>query len=423
MIHVVTGAQWGDEGKGKIVDLFSQKAHVIVRFHGGNNAGHTVINSFGSFPLHLVPCGVFTKKGISCITSGVVLDLDVLVAEITMLEKVLPHVRKRLIISPRCHVILPYHKLLDRLYEEAKGKSKTGTTGRGIGPVYADKVSYQGIRLNDFQDLNRLREKLIIALSIKNRIIQAFGERALDAEEILKVQMENYKKIKDMVREPMSILFEAYKKKKTILYEGAQGMFLDNDWGTYPFVTASSTVAGSITASSGIPAQFINRVTGVTKAYTTRVGSGPFPTELSDAVGEKLRAIGKEYGATTGRPRRCGWFDAELVRFAAKVNGFSDLAITKIDVLDSFKTIRICTGYTYKGKRVSYEDLDAYSLDEVHCVYKEMKGWMTPLGDIQKFSSLPKEAKAYLGELEKQTGTKVVTVSVGPDRKQTLYKK
>ncbi|MEK7592980.1 MAG: adenylosuccinate synthase [Patescibacteria group bacterium] len=422
MIHVVTGAQWGDEGKGKIVDLFSQKAHVIVRFHGGNNAGHTVINSFGSFPLHLVPCGVFTKKGISCITSGVVLDLDVLVAEITMLEKVLPNLRKKLIISPRCHVILPYHKLLDRLYEEAKGKSKTGTTGRGIGPVYADKVSYQGIRLNDFQDAHRLKEKLTIALSIKNKIIQAFGESVLDVDTIVKEQMALYKKIHDIVREPMSLLFDAYKKKKTILYEGAQGMFLDNDWGTYPFVTASSTVAGSITASSGIPAQYINRVTGVTKAYTTRVGSGPFPTELSDAVGEKLRAVGKEYGATTGRPRRCGWFDAELVRFASKVNGFTDLAITKIDVLDSFETIKICTGYTFKGKHVSYEELDAYSLAEVQGVYKEMKGWKKPLGDIKKYALLPKEAKAYLLELEKQTGAKIKTVSVGPNRNQTLYR-
>lgn len=422
MIHVVTGAQWGDEGKGKIVDLFSQKSDYIVRFHGGNNAGHTVINSYGSFPLHLVPCGVFTKKGISCITSGVVLDLEVLAGEIAMLEKVLPKLRRKLIISPRCHVILPYHKLLDRLYEEAKGKSKTGTTGRGIGPVYADKVSYQGIRLNDFQDLSRLREKLGIALSIKNKIIQAFGESPLDVEGILNEQMALYKKIKDMVREPLSQLFDAYKKKKTILYEGAQGMFLDNDWGTYPFVTASSTVAGSITASSGIPAQYINRVTGVTKAYTTRVGSGPFPTELSDAVGEKLRAIGKEYGATTGRPRRCGWFDAELVRFASKVNGFTDLAITKIDVLDSFEKIKICTGYTLKGKRVSYENLDAYTLAEVRGVYKEMKGWKKPLGDIKKYALLPKEAKAYLLELEKQTGTKVATISVGPNRNQTLYR-
>jgi len=345
-----------------------------------------------------------------------------LTAEITMLEKVLPNLRKRLFISPRCHVILPYHKLLDRLYEEAKGKSKTGTTGRGIGPVYADKVSYQGIRLADFGDVSRLKEKLEIALSIKNKIIRAFGESQLDAEQIVQEQVAQYKKIKDMVREPMSFLFDAYKKKKTILYEGAQGMFLDNDWGTYPFVTASSTVAGSIAASSGIPAQCINRVTGVAKAYTTRVGAGPFPTELLDDTGEKLREIGKEFGATTGRPRRCGWFDAELIRFASRINGFSDFALTKIDVLDSFETIKICTGYSFKGRRVSYEDLDAYSLAEVRCVYKVMAGWKKPLGDIKKYALIQKETKAYLRELEKQTGVKIKTVSVGPNRKQTLFR-
>lgn len=420
MVHVIVGAQWGDEGKGKIVDFLTQKADAVIRFHGGNNAGHTVKNAYGTFPLHLVPSGIFNTNALAFITGGVVLDLGVLADEIDLVAKALPDFSRRLFISPRCHVIMPYHKLLDRLYEEAKGKGKTGTTGRGIGPVYADKVSYLGIRLGDFFDPSGFKQKLDIALRIKNIVLQAFGERPFDPRVVYKQEMMSFRRLQTFVRDTFVPIHQLLKEGKRIILEGAQGTFLDNDWGTYPFVTASNAVSGAITAAAGIPPQGIRRVTGIVKAYATRVGAGPFPTELFDKTGERLRATGHEFGTTTGRPRRCGWLDTVALRFAVKLNGITDLAITKLDVLDGFREISFCTGYMYRGKPVDYTDGDTKFLGEVKPVYKTLKGWEKTVSHIRRFSDLPKEAASFVREIERCTGVRVKIISVGPGRHQTI---
>jgi adenylosuccinate synthase len=444
-ITIVIGSQWGDEGKGKIIDVLSTSADFVVRFHGGNNAGHTVVNQYGKFPMHLIPSGIFARRAKACITNGVVLDLEVLVEEIELLKKAGFILSGRLFISPRCHLIMPYHKLLDKLYEEAKGKAKTGTTGRGIGPVYADKVSYNGIRLFDLLDEKLFSEKLSVQLSIKNKIIQAlssnvelfpyrkhssiknkviqtFGQKPLVQKEIEETFFLLRKKILPFIKEPYPILVDALKKKKTVLYEGAHGVFLDNDWGTYPFVTASTVLSGGINGASGIQAKEIKDVVGIVKAYTTRVGTGPFPTELFDDDGEALRKEGHEFGTTTGRPRRCGWFDAELVRFAAQINGFTKIALTKLDVLDTFSELKLCTGYELKGKGVSYYDGDSVFLEKVKPVYKTLKGWKQSTKGVTKFEELPLLAKQYIKEIEKQVGAPIAYISTGPARSEIIVK-
>lgn len=419
-VILVVGSQWGDEGKGKIIDYLSEKSDYIVRFHGGNNAGHTVINEFGKFGLHLIPSGIFNKKAKALITNGVVLDLEVLITEIEALEKAGINFKKRLFISPRCHIIMPYHKLLDKLYEEAKGKAKTGTTGRGIGPVYSDKVSYNGIRIIDLINKDVFLEKLETQLLIKNKILVALGEKELSHKEIAEKFFKLREKIVPYVFEPYAILQKAILKKENILLEGAHGVFLDNDWGTYPFVTASTVLSGGITHAAGISAKSLTGVIGVVKAYTTRVGAGPFPTELFDKTGESLREKGGEFGTTTGRPRRCGWFDAELIRFASEINGYTGIAITKLDVLDGFEEIKICTGYKRNGTKVNYFDGDAKFLSEVTPVYKKIKGWKKPVKGIKKYSDLPNEAKAYLKEIEKQVGVKIKFISTGGNRNEII---
>ncbi|MEN9328098.1 MAG: hypothetical protein RI947_906 [Candidatus Parcubacteria bacterium] len=411
----VIGSQWGDEGKGKIIDYFSEKANYVVRFHGGNNAGHTVINQYGKFPMHLVPSGIFSQA-VACITNGVVLDLEVLISEIEMLKEAGIDLKGKLYISPRCHIILPYHKLLDKIYEAAKGSAKTGTTGRGIGPVYADKVSYNGIRLSDLLDKKKLTQKLQVQLAIKNKIIEAFGEKSLQLREVETELLKSVKPLTPYIHEPYGLLIKASKTKKQILYEGAHGVFLDNDWGTYPYVTASTVLTGGINAGTGMSVQNDLKVIGVVKAYTTRVGAGPFPTELLDKNGDKLRASGAEFGTTTGRPRRCGWLDTALIRFASEINGYTSLAITKLDILDSFKEIALCTGYTYKGKKVQYYDGDAEFLAQVKPVYKTMKGWLSSTKGLTTFAQLPKPAQTYIKEIEKLTGIKVSHISTGPER-------
>lgn len=421
-VTLVIGSQWGDEGKGKIIDFLSQHSDYVIRYHGGNNAGHTVINEYGKFPLHLVPSGIFSKKAKAVITNGTVLDLDVLVAEIEMLQKAGFKLEKKLFISPRCHVIMPYHKILESVYEKAKGKAKIGSTGRGIGPVYADKVSYNGIRLLDLLDKKQFSEKLNTQLKVKNKIIAALGEKPLKQKDIETYFSKLVKKLLPFIKEPFPLLQKGLEEKKEMLGEGAQGVFLDNDWGTYPFVTASTTLSGGITAGAGIPPHAISNVLGVVKAYTTRVGSGPFPTELFDEDGELLRKEGAEFGTTTGRPRRCGWFDAELIRFASQINGFTSIAITKLDVLDSFKTIKICTGYTHEGKKVHYFDGDATFLSEVNPVYKTLKGWQTSTQGITTFEKLPQKAKEYIEVLEKHIGVPVRLISTGPEREAIIVK-
>lgn len=419
-VSLVVGSQWGDEGKGKIIDYLSEKSDYVIRFHGGNNAGHTVINKFGKFGLHLIPCGVFQKDAKVIIANGVIIDFDVLISEIESLEKAGLKIKNKLIISPRCHIIMPYHKILDRLYEEAKGKAKTGTTGRGIGPTYSDKVSYNGIRIADLMDWESFSQKLKIQLLVKNKILKALGENPLSEKEILKNFSEIKKKIEPYIKEPYPLISKAIRDKKNILLEGAHGVFLDNDWGTYPFVTASTVLSGGATHGAGIPAQKLDKVIGVVKAYTTRVGAGPFPTELFDKTGEKLRENGGEFGTTTGRARRCGWFDAELIRFAGEINGYNEIAITKLDVLDGFPTIKVCTHYLYKGKKTHYYDGDANFLAKVKPVYKTFQGWKKPLKRVKEYKDLPKEAKDYLREVEKLVGVKVAYISTGGDRSEII---
>ena len=419
-VNIIIGAQWGDEGKGKIIDYLSEKSDLVVRFHGGNNAGHTVINNYGKFAMHLVPSGIFNKKAKALISNGVILDLEVLVSEIEMLKKAGIKVKGRLFISPRCHVIMPYHKILDRLYEDLKGKAKTGTTGRGIGPTYSDKVSYNGIRLSDFYNKKLFSEKLATQLLIKNKILKALGEKPLNQKQIEKDYFLLFNKIKPYIFENFPIIFDAIEKKQEILLEGAHGVFLDNDWGTYPFVTASNVLSGAVTSGAGIPPQKITKVIGVAKAYTTRVGQGPFPTELFDKAGETLTEVGHEYGTTTGRKRRCGWIDLELLRFAGKINGFTDIALTKLDILDSFKTIKLCTHYTLNGKKISYEYGDTEFLKKVKPVYKTLKGWQENTNAIKKYEDLPKNAKTYIKEIEKQIGVKISYISTGSERENII---
>jgi adenylosuccinate synthase len=419
-VTVVIGAQWGDEGKGKMIDYLSQKADWAVRFNGGNNAGHTIVNNYGKFPMHLIPSGIFNKNAKAVIANGAVLDLKVLTDEIKILEKAGVSLKNRFFISPRCHLIMPYHKLLDKLFEEAKGKAKTGTTGRGIGPVYADKVSYNGIRVFDLLNKKTFSEKLELQLLLKNKIIKALGEKPLLKKDIETEYFSLFKKIKPFILETSEIIMEAVDNGDEVLFEGAQGVFLDNDWGTYPYVTASTVISSGIGQGAGMCPKRINKVIGVVKAYTTRVGEGPFPTELLDKQGEELVNVGQEFGATTGRKRRCGWFDAELVRFATRLNGFTDLAITKLDVLDNFKELKICTNYLLNGKKVKYSEIDTSSLKKVKPVYKTFKGWLKSTKDIRKFDELPRNAQIYLKEIEKLTKAKISFISIGKEREAVI---
>ncbi|MBI4079561.1 MAG: adenylosuccinate synthase [Candidatus Levybacteria bacterium] len=419
-VRLVIGAQWGDEGKGKIIDYLANTSDFVVRYHGGNNAGHTIVNEYGKFAMHLIPSGIFRNNTKAIIANGTVIDLEVLLSEIKMLEKAGVKVKERLFVSPRCHIIMPYHKILDRIFEAAKGVGKTGTTGRGIGPVHADKVGYNGIRLFDLLNKKQFSKKLFVQLSIKNPILKAFGETPLDQKAIEHHLLSLLPKIKPFATETYPIIQEAVKKKKTIMLEGAQGVFLDNDWGTYPFATASTTLSGAATHGAGIAPQYITDIIAVAKAYATRVGAGPFPTELFDKTGKLLREKGGEYGATTGRPRRCGWFDAVGLRFGANLNGFTSLAITKLDILDGFGEIKICTGYILNGKSVEYYDIDAADLEKVKPTYETHKGWQTPTQGANKYSELPKEAKAYLARIEELVGVKIAYISTGQKRDEII---
>lgn len=419
-LNVVIGAQWGDEGKGKIIDYLSSKSDYVIRFHGGNNAGHTVINKLGKFALHLIPSGIFHPKTKAVIGNGVIVDLQVLIEEIEMLKRNGIKIKNKLFISPRCHLIMPYHKLLDSLYEKAKGKNKTGTTGRGIGPTYSDKVSYNGIRIADLMNPKSFSEKLEVQLLVKNKILKALGAKQLNQKQVEKEFFIFREKVKWYVQEPLTLIQNAIKNKRNILLEGAQGTFLDNDWGTYPFVTGSTVLTGGINSGAGIPINKIENIIGIAKAYTTRVGEGPFPTELAGRLGEKLRTLGGEFGATTGRPRRCGWLDTELLKFACYINGFTQLVITKLDVLDNFPEIKICTHYTLNGKKVNYIDGDANFLSKIKPSYKTLNGWNKPTKGVTRYSDLPKEAKEYIKEIEKLTEVKIKYISTGPERQEII---
>ena len=417
-VIAVIGSQWGDEGKGKAVDFLAESADYVARFNGGNNAGHTVINDFGTFKIHLVPSGIFSQNTTGLIGGGVVIDPQVLLEEIAMLNKTGVNVDGRLWVSPRSHIIMPYHKILDGLYEEAKGAGATGTTRRGIGPVFADKVSYNGIRWTDFTS-DMFEQRLEVQLKLKNKIIVALGGEALYYEEVRDEFRGFYEKLKPYIRELFSIVQDGLKAGKNFLLEQAMGTFLDTDWGTYPFVTASTTIPSAASAGLGIPPKYIANVIGVTKAYTTRVGGGPLPTEIHDYESEVYKKFG-EVAATTGRVRRVGWLDLEIVHTAAELSGMTEICLTKLDVLSGLEEIQVCTGYKLKGKDVRYADVDAYDLDKVELVYKKMKGWSEDISMARRFDELPLSAKSYVKLIEDAAGIPVKWIGVGPEREATI---
>jgi len=421
----IIGAQWGDEGKGKIVDLFTQDADVIVRYQGGNNAGHTLVVNGKKTILHLVPSGALHADKLCVIGNGVVVDPEVLIDEIGAL-KAQGHLSsdEQLRISEQAHVIMPYHKLIDQARERLRGEGMIGTTGRGIGPAYEDKVARVGIRFIDLLEEDTFREKLERNIQEKNFYLKAIlKEKALDFAQIHDSYGSFREKLKGYVTNTGLLLDQKIRAGKRVLFEGAQGTLLDVDHGTYPFVTSSSTITGGACSGSGVGPQHIQQVIGISKAYTTRVGSGPFPTELYGPEGETLRREGAEFGATTGRSRRCGWFDAVGVRHAVRMNGMTGIALTKLDVLTGFKKIPICTAYRYQGKTVDEFPASSKVMQGAEPRYEEMAGWDAPLDSVRKFSDLPAAAQKYVKRIEAVIGTEIILVSVGPGREQTILLK
>jgi adenylosuccinate synthase len=421
----IIGAQWGDEGKGKVVDLFTREADIIVRFQGGNNAGHTLVVDGKKTVLHLVPSGALHSDKLCIIGNGVVVDPEVLIEEIQEL-KAQGHLRsdEQLRISEQAHVIMPYHKAIDLARERLRGKGKIGTTGRGIGPAYEDKIARVGIRFVDLLEEDTFREKLERNIQEKNFYLKAIlKEKALDFGQIHDHYGEFREKLKNYVTNTGLLLDQRIRAGKRVLFEGAQGTLLDVDHGTYPYVTSSSTITGGACSGSGVGPQNIQQVIGISKAYTTRVGSGPFPTELNGTDGETLRREGAEFGATTGRSRRCGWFDAVGVRHAVRMNGMTGIALTKLDVLIGFKKVPICTAYRYQGNLVNEFPASCKIMQDAEPVYEELDGWDKPLDRVRQFSELPKAAQLYVRRIEKVIGTEIVLVSVGPGREQTILLK
>ncbi len=424
---VVVGAQWGDEGKGKVVDLLTEHAQVVVRFQGGNNAGHTLVVGTQKTVLHLIPSGILHAGKTCVIGNGCVIDPTVLMKEIDGLRaRGFLQDPTQLLISEHAHVIFPWHKHLDALREKLRGGAAIGTTGRGIGPAYEDKVARHGIRVRDLLDIDRLRKR------VKERLPSALEEMAqlaksakaqeplLEAEAIVSEYAVMGTRLKEYVGDGSLFLSEHARKGTRILFEGAQGTLLDVDHGTYPYVTSSNTVAGNAAVGSGIGPTVIDRVMGITKAYTTRVGGGPFPTELSDETGERMRKVGDEFGATTGRPRRCGWLDTVVLRYAARVNGLWGLALTKLDVLSGFETLKICTAYELDGKRVTELPGELEELSRVTPVYEELPGWEKALAECRTLEDLPPTALRYVRRVEEMVGVPVVCISVGAERGETI---
>ena len=421
MNTILVGTQWGDEGKGKIIDILSAKADYIVRYQGGSNAGHTVVAKNKEYIFHLIPSGILHKGKICCIGNGVVIDPEALLKEIKELDENGINIDRRLKISNLAHVILPYHKILDQLRESKRGK-KIGTTGRGIGPCYADKTIRCGIRMADLMNPGILRDKLLDNLREKNEVFKkVYRHKAFGFDEIYRKYLSYGRILAQYTCNVALLLNRANKSKKDILFEGAQGTFLDIDFGTYPFVTSSSATAGGACIGAGFPPTKIDKIIGVAKAYTTRVGGGPFPTEFGWIFGDFIRQKGKEFGATTGRPRRCGWFDSVMVREAILLNGISELAITKLDVLDGLKNISICTGYKYKGKLFKEFPSDLEVLENALPVYRTLSGWSSSVRRIKNYRDLPANAKAYLFFLKDILKTKISIVSIGSSREETIF--
>jgi len=417
---ILVGAQWGDEGKGKIIDVLTEEADIVVRTQGGNNAGHTVHISGQKYVLHLVPSGILRKKKVCVIGNGVVVDPIGLVGEIEGLRKLGIKIDGNLFLSETAHVVFPYHRELDAQREILKGENKIGTTKRGIGPAYGDKAARTGLRVIDLINPERFKRQLEFKIKENNEVLKAFGARPLSFKKVHDEYRAAGDYLKPFVANTVVLLHEAVRRGNDILFEGAQGTFLDIDYGTYPFVTSSNTTAGGACTGSGIPPHRMDRVVGVMKAYTTRVGEGPLPTEDAE-IADMLHAMGREFGATTGRPRRCGWFDSVATRHATMVNGIDELAVTNVDGLDTVETIKVCIAYRADGKQYDYIPNDVELLARSAPVYAEFPGWLTPTNEMRKWKDLPAKARSYLKAVAELTGAKLKIASVGPGREQTIF--
>lgn len=419
-VQIIVGAQWGDEGKGKVVDMLSEHADIVARYQGGANAGHTVCIDDRQYVLHLIPSGMFHPHITCVIGNGVVIDPAALMSEIAQLESVGINIKGRLLISHNAHLIMPYHKQLD-VIREGQAANKIGTTGRGIGPSYIDKFMRVGIRIVDLLDRDVLARKLKTNIEEKNTILtRVYGETRINVDALIQEYQEFDRQIDEYVTDTALYLNNATKQGKRIIAEGAQGALLDVDHGTYPYVTSSNPTSGGACTGLGIPPTAVTSIVGIAKAYCTRVGNGPFPTEQDNPTGERLRNLGHEFGATTGRPRRCGWFDAVAMKYSAMINGIEKLAVTKLDVLDTFAEIPVCIGYEYNGKRLKTFPTDLASLERIRTVYETFQGWQTPLSDVRKYDDLPEAARRYVSALARLTDTQLWLVSIGPRRDQSI---
>jgi len=421
-VVAILGAQWGDEGKGRVVDMLAQQAKMVVRFSGGDNAGHSVVNPHGEFKLHLIPSGIF-YPGVACIIgNGVAINPRVLIEEIDRLNE-RGVATGQLFISDRAHLIMPYHLLLDGLEEEARGGKALGTTLKGVGPAFTDKAARLGIRAGDLLDTKALKERLGTVLEYKNVILtRVYGAKTLSLDNIYTQYCQYGERLAPHIRDTTVMVEEALGRREMVILEGAQGTLLDPDFGTYPYTTSSSPLAGGACLGAGLSPTRLNRVLGVYKAYCSRVGSGPLPTELNDKTGDLIRERAHEYGTTTGRPRRCGWFDAVAARFSSRINGFTGAVVTRLDILDVLPRLKVCVGYELEGKTIDYFPASITALARCRPVYEELPGWQTPTTEIRSFNQLPLEARQYISRLEELIACPVSLICVGPEREQAIEK-
>ncbi len=420
-VTAIVGAQWGDEGKGRVVDYLAQDADMVIRYQGGDNAGHTVVNEFGTFRLHHIPSGIFNPRTVNIIGTGCVVNPDTLLEELAELEAAGVST-ENLFISNRAHVTMPYHRLLDGAREQARGGKAIGTTKRGIGPVYSHKAARVGIRMGELRYPDRVRERLRIVLPIVNHELEAYGLAPVAEEEMMAKVAAWVEAIGHRIVDTVPLVRDALTADRRVILEGQLGVMRDLDWGIYPYVTSSNPLAGFAPVGAGFPTRYLQNILGIVKAYSTAVGAGPFPVELTDETGDQLREAGQEYGATTGRPRRCGWFDGVAIRYAAWLSGFTEIAVTKLDVLDGFPEIKICVAYRLPDGTLTEEMPEVPLLDQVDPVYETWPGWMTPTSEARRWEDLPENARRYLQRLEELAGAPIRYISVGPRREQMVVR-
>ena len=420
-VTAIVGAQWGDEGKGRVVDYLAQDADMVIRYQGGDNAGHTVVNEFGTFRLHHIPSGIFNPRTVNIIGTGCVVNPDTLLEELAELEAAGVST-ENLFISNRAHVTMPYHRLLDGAREQARGGKAIGTTKRGIGPVYSHKAARVGIRMGELRYPDRVRERLRIVLPIVNHELQAYGLAPVAEEEMMAKVAAWVEAIGHRIVDMVPLVRDALTADRRVILEGQLGVMRDLDWGIYPYVTSSNPLAGFSPVGAGFPTRYLQNILGIVKAYSTAVGAGPFPVELTDETGDRLREAGQEYGATTGRPRRCGWFDGVAIRYAAWLSGFTEIAVTKLDVLDGFPEIKICVAYRLPDGTLTEEMPEVPLLDQVEPVYETWPGWMASTSEARRWEDLPENARRYLQRLEELAGAPIRYISVGPRREQMVVR-